>query len=369
MRRTLFCLIVFIVGFDGRFAFANKGAVDWASQKVERHVEGEYRIHLVSADPKVNHFWISSPPATRYQQSIEQPFFSVAPSNQYEESTFGNKINYWDFTDRNELSVTMKLKLKVSNFLSEIDPTHIGSYDQSSAEYQLYTRDERLTHVNQVVRQAKEEIEATLRGEKNPYFIAKATFTWIMDHMAYATLDTLGRDRGIEALTAAPFESGDLVYYKGDCGEYTFFYNSILRAFGIPARMAIGGWSIEKDQWHAWSEILVPNYGWVPVDTSVADVFLYDEGEELNQLGRKDLNTPLFAPVKSPYFYFGNLDPYRFVMSIGTDIAIEPSMPWDFSEYKLSAFYHKGTAGYLQIGIFNVVQVEARNLSISFKED
>ena len=127
--------------------------------------------------------------------------------------------------------------------------------------------------------------------------------------MVYVLVTDLGRDRGVEFILNFPYEHNGRAYYKGDCGSYAFLYNSLLRALGIPARMAVGGLSIMTNRYHVWSEVLIPDFGWIPVDPSVGDVFIFDEGEEWNGLGMKRLET--FPPVKDYFYFFGNIDPFR----------------------------------------------------------
>lgn len=136
-----------------------------------------------------------------------------------------------------------------------------------------------------------------------------------------------------------------------------------MRALGIPSRLVSGGWSYGINQFHVWSEILIPNYGWIPVDVSVADVFVYDEGEELNALGRKSLH--VFPPIKDPLYFFGNIDPFRYVSSIGSDIEIFPKLDWDFTQYNASTLYHQGKAGIMQIGVFYLPMLD--KVEMSFK--
>lgn len=347
----------------GMFLGKSVLATDWTKEPVERKVHAYYEIKTEVESSKDRHFWYTTPPNLPYQILTLGPRFSINPSQSFFDSAFGNQILYWNHEREKEFSLRMDWQLTVRNVLTSLDPTKVGAYDPQDKDYILYTRSERLTKINGKILTIKAEVEATLQGGKNPISIAKATYRWVLDHMAYATLDKLNRDRGTDELLSHAFFHRDLTYYMGDCGEYTLLYNAILRAFGIPARTITGGWSLSEDQWHVWSEVYFPGYGWVPVDTSAADVFVYDEGEDLNKLGDKQLST--FPEIKTPDFYFGNLDPYRFVMSVGNDIPLEPAMDWDFSAEKLSWYYDRGTVGYIQLGIFYLPSL--KDLKIRFE--
>src|SRR3989339_88011 len=354
--QQLISLHVFSIMMIHQTAFS----ADWTQILVERTVNAHYEIEIPTPDTINRHFWYTSPPNLSYQTVISKPSFSVTPSSSYLDSVFGNEIRYWNYSTNDLFKLQMDWTIKVKNVLTSIDPVRVESYDLTDPEYQLYTRSERLTRINPTILEIKNEIEKTLYGEKNPAIVAKATYFWVLDHMAYSLLDSLKRDRGTDELVGQPFQYGDLTYYKGDCGEYTLLYNAILRAFGIPARTVTGGWSLGSNQWHVWSEILIPGYGWIPVDTSASDVFVYDEGAALNNLGEKHLGT--FPNVSKPDFYFGNLDPFRFVMSIGNDIPLEPALDWDFSADYHGWYYNHGVVGYIQLGIFNLNAKETKIL-------
>lgn len=60
---------------------------------------------------------------------------------------------------------------------------------------------------------------------------------------------------------------------KGDCSEYADLFVAICRAKNIPARVAIG-YTTEATLTprHAWAEVYMRRYGWVPFDPTWADV-------------------------------------------------------------------------------------------------
>lgn len=57
---------------------------------------------------------------------------------------------------------------------------------------------------------------------------------------------------------------------QGTCGEFTNVCIALMRAKGIPARYAVGCY--DKGQqitYHAWTEVYVPDSGWIPMDAEV----------------------------------------------------------------------------------------------------
>lgn len=70
---------------------------------------------------------------------------------------------------------------------------------------------------------------------------------------------------------------------KGVCVDYAILYTALLRAAGIPSRIVTGipVYSIlisrekEIDMGHAWAEIKLPEYGWIPIDVTSEDRFMF----------------------------------------------------------------------------------------------
>jgi hypothetical protein len=69
---------------------------------------------------------------------------------------------------------------------------------------------------------------------------------------------------------------------KGVCADYAILYTALLRANRIPSRV-VGGIPVtlilgEKDKTldvgHAWVEVKLPGYGWIPVDITQEDGFM-----------------------------------------------------------------------------------------------
>lgn len=302
---------------------------------------------LPDSELKVGHYWYALPQNTMTQQ-ISDLQMSVPPEETYSDVN-GNLIAHWVFDT--ELDLEIQFVIRSRNVLNEIMSSKAASYDTKSEEYIYYTREQRLTALTPEIRRTASEIQRRVGGHY-PYLLAKEAFAWVLDHMAYSRVPELNRDRGVVATLTSRFEHSGRTYYKGDCGSYTFIFNAILRAMGIPSRMVSGGWSIAKNQFHVWSEVLIPGEGWIPVDTSAADVFVYDEGFDWNGLGEKSLGA--FPPIEDPYYFFGNIDPYRYVSATGTEIQLAPEVDWDFTEQNLSWFFDQGKAGIMQIGVFNI---------------
>lgn len=257
------------------------------------------------------------------------------PDSLQEEEDHENIIAFWNFNKKTEYP---KIQMEFEYFGYEvdynIDPSKIGTYRKNSEEYKFYIKSENLVKITPEVRELASRI---VGNEDNPYLQARKIFEWILDNMQYKYPP---KGRGTEYLLSHPIKKGEKEYYIGDCGEYSYLFIALCRSLGIPARSVHGFWAIAgKEAPHAWAEFYLPNYGWVPVDASIADII-------------KEL-TPIFNILTDPDYYFGHLDNKRLIFSKGNDIQLEPSPHWGYKWW-----VHDGRAGILQVGIWNAVKIQ-----------
>ena len=186
-----------------------------------------------------------------------------------------------------------------------IDPNNVGTYDKNSELYKKYTASgKNILITPEIAAKAREVVG----GEQNPYYIARKVYDYIVNDLTYSTMPHLALDSlGIP-------ESVYVHEHRfGDCGGQSIYFSALLRSLGIPAR-ATGGWQlipgIGGD--HFWAEFYLPNYGWVPVDTSVAQIGHYPLGK-----------TPEQARIYMDYF-FASMDPYRLVIQKDVDAPLVP---------------------------------------------
>ena len=91
------------------------------------------------------------------------------------------------------------------------------------------------------------------------------------------------------------------------------YFAALCRAVGIPAR-ATGGYQmiLGTPGTHIWAEYYLEGYGWIPVDVTAA------EGGDASYNA-----TPEELKEYKTYF-FGSLDPYRFVIQKSLDLPLVP---------------------------------------------
>jgi hypothetical protein len=110
----------------------------------------------------------------------------------------------------------------------------------------------------------RETVKQIVGDEKNPYWIARKIYNYIIDRLTYEMIG--GWD-----IPEVVLKRG-----SGSCSEYTFSFVSLCRAAGLPARyqgsIVVRGDDASIDEaFHRWAQVYLPNYGWVPVDANRGD--------------------------------------------------------------------------------------------------
>ena len=186
-----------------------------------------------------------------------------------------------------------------------IDPDKVGAYNTSDPGYLMYTG----PGTNIVI---TPEMSGKARGivgnETNPYLQADMIYRYIIDTYPYSLAPHLMLN------TAAIPESEYMLGTGfGDCGTQSMYFAALCRSLGIPAR-AVGGYQLLPgvEGTHFWAEFYLPEYGWVPVDVTIAEAadWSFNATPEEREAFRD--------------YYFGNLDPYRYVIQKDVDIPLNP---------------------------------------------
>ncbi|MBN2688329.1 MAG: transglutaminase domain-containing protein [Deltaproteobacteria bacterium] len=187
-----------------------------------------------------------------------------------------------------------------------IDPANVGSYNVKSALYREYTASRGNTTFKWGIRERARKI---VGDEVNPYKAARKIYDYVVGQVFYSFMPHYSLD-------ARCYPESLYVHLNryGDCGAQSSYFTALCRAVGIPARTTGGYQIIEKGHGsgHFWAEFYLPNYGWVPVDTSIAQVA--DYLPDLTDREKKEYKD----------YFFGNMDPYRLVIQKDIDIPLTP---------------------------------------------
>ncbi len=119
-------------------------------------------------------------------------------------------------------------------------------------------------------------VRTVVKDETDPITIAESLHNFVADKLEY---DNQKLERGnYEYMYASEImEEG-----KGVCADYSILYTALLRAAGIPAKLVEGipilsilnEESRELNIGHAWVEVMLPWYGWVPIDVTSESKFM-----------------------------------------------------------------------------------------------
>jgi len=208
-----------------------------------------------------------------------------------------------------ELKDDLKLSVKfifthyAQRFL--IDPKQVGEYDRNSLEYRRFTASrDNCSYTPEMKNKALQVVG----GEKNPYLQAKALYDYIVKNIAYSFMPHASLSALKQPESVYVFKNG-----YGDCGAQSTYFAALCRSLGIPARIT-GGFQLcpDHDGPHFWAEFYLPNYGWIPVDTSVAQIADY-----LPDLSKAEVD-------RYHQYFFGSQDPYRYVIQTQGDARLLP---------------------------------------------
>ncbi|MFP4526534.1 MAG: transglutaminase domain-containing protein [Bacteroidales bacterium] len=227
-------------------------------------------------------------PTNRNNQELEK---EVAYNEDYDEivtDDWGQQTAL--FEDKNiEPGKTISYEMTAEATLYDVRwfiyPDEVGGLDEipEDIKNKYLENDEKYQYDHPIIRTAIDK--ALDDDEKNPYWMARDLFNYLIDNMYYEMV-------GGWNTAPAVLERGN-----GSCSEYSFVYISMCRAIGIPARyvgsLVIRGDDASMDDvYHRWVEVYLPNYGWVPIDPSGGDKKLpRDQANYIGHLGNRFLIT------------------------------------------------------------------------------
>ena len=156
---------------------------------------------------------------------------------------------------------------------ADIDSGNLN-YDKDDEDLLKYTTDD--LFVDSDNPEIRNTAKSLIKNETRPIEIAKILYNYVTRNLYYDF--PRAEDKDYEFLYASEI----LERRKGVCADYAILYTALLRSAGIPARLAAGipVYTIlcekekEIDMGHAWVEVKLPGYGWIPIDITVEDNFM-----------------------------------------------------------------------------------------------
>jgi hypothetical protein len=202
-------------------------------------------------------------------------------------------------------SVTWKYVSNAQYF--NLSGNKILPYNKTSSDYKKYTSEQlpQICFTDNIKRLA----DSIITFESSPVEIVKKIYSWFKDNIPWT---------GALEYSIIP-NIPEFVYHhrRGDCGQQTFMFMSMLRYKGIPVRWQ-SGWMVPPgaENLHDWCEVYYEGIGWVPADVSY------------------DLQNSTNTDIR--YFYLSGIDSYRLIINKGVAGPLHPSKkylrsePYDF---------------------------------------
>jgi hypothetical protein len=245
------------------------------------------------------HIWLAEPPV-HHGQCLQQKAVRRAPDQVSPNDIAGNQISYYVLEPGEAIHNEYTIAVTPSDEWDS--PRSLSDEEQT-----YYLRSSAFVCITDEIRELADRI---CRGLDTDEAKARALFNYVRNSFRYIY----------------PPKGRGTVFFlrnkKGDCGEFSFLYAALCRAQGIPCRTVVGAFATGKHQAHVWNEVFLAGRGWIPVDTSMANV-------QKRQPWRF-----LFSSIRTlrPADYFGRLEDQRVIFSLETDLAPVPPYPKDKAE-------------------------------------
>lgn len=189
-----------------------------------------------------------------------------------------NMLAHFEFEDDlsggESLNASIEADVTLSEFFYKDYDSTLSDYDMENEEMEKYTSDDLFIDSDNPI--IYNTAESLIRNESDPVVIAGILYNFVIGKLDYDY--RRAEDRDYELLYASEI----LQRGSGVCADYAILYTALLRSVGIPSRLSAGipVYTIlyeadkEIDIGHAWVEINIPGYGWVPVDITIEDDFM-----------------------------------------------------------------------------------------------
>ena len=179
-----------------------------------------------------------------------------------------------DLVDGESASGEINYNLVIYEFDDKSYDNIFTTFDADDEDIELYTGSG--SYIDSDSPTIIEAVDEAIGSESNPYLIAEKLYSYITDNLDYDYELAADNDRQL-------FKASEILERgKGTCMDYSIVYAAVCRAAGIPAKyvsgvpiaVAVGMENQEIFEYHAWNEIKLPEYGWIPLDVTWESGFL-----------------------------------------------------------------------------------------------
>lgn len=247
--------------------FDNEIMTLWDEKELELRFVKEFRNYGPGIITELD-IYLPLPGDRDGQKLLDEIQFLQKPSEMISDA-WGQKIAHFNFKNLKAPNVvqpgwTVKARIYAVEYF--IYPDKVGSLDQIPEEIkEKYLVDGDKYCINDpFIKNLAQQIAG---HEKNPYWIARKIYEYLIEHLSYNLKPVGGWNPAPTVLRRG----------TASCSEYTYSMIALCRALGVPARY-VGAVSLRGDDasyddvFHRWNEIYLPPYGWIPFDANKGDV-------------------------------------------------------------------------------------------------
>lgn len=250
-----------------------------------------------------------------FTQYSKDEYLKITPKpDKIEYDKFGNMYAYYDATGmlKNEkLVITIERRIKSSTFVTD-EPILARSNGSVTDENRIYIEpQERVeSNVKEIIDKANEITE----NLATDYRKASAIFEYVNTKLKYTTTSSASNKGALAALKSL----------SGVCEEFATLFVALCRAEEIPARV-VAGYKVEQLDGvdslvdHAWAEIYLDDYGWLPVEPTV--IYTIDNERLPYWNTFCALNTPNYIPTEIYMCENGNRT-YKNLNELSYDVTL-----------------------------------------------
>ncbi|MGA2420276.1 MAG: transglutaminase domain-containing protein [Candidatus Acidiferrum sp.] len=329
---TLLCLgITSITGGVAARIFAGdtaRAAVSLGAPKqASFEVKNDFKVQ-VPKGAKTVRLWFAVPQEDAAAAVRDLNVTADFPVHYYRDD-WGNRVGYAEVNAAGDapIHLTEEFDLTRTEIRNNIDAAKTRPLtDAERSALSAYLQPSTHVIINDKIRALSASIAG---GETNPILAARKIYDWTLENVDYWVKDP-------EHLKASPVGSTEycLNTKTGNCTDFHSLFASLAMAAGIPTRLVYGSLlkptlnGVQVDgSYHCWIQFFAPNYGWVPLDVSLANI--YGKEFPLTEKNKKlvELTTATGYKGRDPSkidYYFGNLDERRVTWSMGRDLILQP---------------------------------------------
>lgn len=209
-----------------------------------------------------------------------QEIIDISSNSKNQEIFFDNDFNKilhfkYDLLEPGKsFSASLNCKVEMPELSFKKIKSSQYSYEENDPDLQLYTAED--LFIDSDSNAIKSAAKSVAGNEKDPAVIAKKLYNFVAQKLEYDY--ERAKDKNYEFYYASEI----LKIGKGVCADYAILYTALLRASKIPSRIAAGV-PVEAvineanrtlSFGHAWVEVKLPGYGWIPFDVTSEDNFM-----------------------------------------------------------------------------------------------